>query len=130
MRCVGEHIDRLNSCNLIIFVQKCQIASLCCGVTTYINNSLWVRAQNYVHHVGVHAGTRRVGNNYFGATVLLYKLFGQNIFHVARIEQCINNVVYLRIYFSIFYCFRYIFNADYLLCLLCHKVCDGSRARI
>ena len=78
----------------------------------------------------MHSGTWRVGDDDIWATVLGDEVIGQDIFHIACIEEGILDVVHLRIHLCILDSLWHVFDADYLLCLVSHEVGDGSRAGV
>ena len=125
-----EHINRLNGSHLVVVVHQLQVASLGSRVATYIHDAVRSRIQDYVHYIRMHSGTWRVGDDYVWATVLGDEFVGQNILHVACIEEGILDVVHLRIHLCILYGLWYVLDTDYLLCLVSHEVGDGSRAGV
>ena len=58
--------------------------------------------------------------------MLTDKVFCQNVFHVACIEECIINLINFRVYFCIFYCLWNVFNTNDFLCLLSYEVSNSS----
>ena len=86
--------------------------------------------ENGFHHVGVHACSRWVGDNDVRAPVLADEVVGQNILHVAGIEQRVADAVNLRIDLGVLNGFGNIFNADNLFRLTGHEVCNGACARV
>ena len=130
MMCMREHIYRLNGNHFIFSIQQRQVACLRCRITTDINNTFGFGKQNRIYYIIVHTCTRRIGNDNIRTTVFINKLLSKNIFHISRIEQCIGNMVYLRIYFSIFNRFRHILYANHFLCLTRHEICNCSGSGI
>ena len=58
--------------------------------------------------------------------MLCDEIVGQNILHIACIEEGVLDVVHLRIHLGILYGLWYVLDTDYLLCLVSHEVGDGS----
>ena len=75
----------------------------------------------------MHACTRRVGDDYVGATVFGDEAVGENVLHVACVEQCIGDIVHLAVFFCVFNGFGHIFYADDPAGAAGHEV--GYRAR-
>ena len=78
----------------------------------------------------MHAGTRRIGNDDFWTTMLLYKILGKNVLHIASIKQSIIQPVYTGVFFGIFYRFGNILDTYHLTGLSCHKIGNSTRASI
>ena len=121
-----EHIYRLNGSHLVVVIHQLQVASLGSWVAAYIYDAVRSRIQDYVHYIRMHSGTWRVGDDDVWTTVLGDEFVGQNILHIACIEEGVLNVVYLRIHLCILYGLWYVLDTDYLLCLVSHEVGDGS----
>ena len=121
-----EHIYRLNGSHLVVVVHQLQVASLGSWVAAYIYDAVRCCVQNHVHYIRVHTGTWRVGDDDVWTTVLGDEFVGQNILHVACIEEGVINVVYLGIHLGILDSLWYVLDTNYLLCLVSHEVGDGS----
>ncbi len=78
----------------------------------------------------MHAGTRRVGDDDVGATVLLYEGLVQHVLHVARIEQRVPDAVQPTVLLGILNGGGDILNANYLAALAGEEVGDSSGSRI
>ena len=118
---VREHIDWLDGCHLIIYVHHLEVASLCGRVATYIDDALRGCVQDDLDDIRVHTGTRWVGDDDVWATMLSDEVVGEDILHIACIEEGIGDVVYLGVDLGILDSLRYILNADNLTCLACHE---------
>ena len=125
-----EHIYRLNGSHLVVVVHQLQVASLGSRVAAYIYDAVRCCVQNHVHYIRVHAGTWRVGDDDVWTTMLSDEVIGQDILHVACIEEGVLNVVYLGIHLGILDSLWHVFDTDYLLCLVSHEVGDGSRTGV
>ena len=95
MRGMGEHIDGLNRFDLIAAIQRLQVTGLCGRIARYIDNTFRRGIQNGLDNVRMHAGTRRVGNDNIRLSVFFDKIIGQDVFHIACIEQRVLNAVEL-----------------------------------
>ena len=74
----------------------------------------------------MHAGTWRVGDDDVWTTMLSDEVIGQDILHIASIEEGVLDVVHLGIHLGILDSLWHVFDADHLLCLVSHEVGDGS----
>ncbi len=84
---VREHVDRLHASHPIIDIEQGQVAGLRSGVATHIHDATGSGKKNCLHHIVVHAGPGRVGNDDIGAPVLFDKLRREQVFHVTGIEN-------------------------------------------
>lgn len=125
-----EHIHRLYGSYLILRIHQLQVASLGCRVAAYVYDALWCCIQNDVYYVWVHSGTWWVGDDDVRSTVLCDEIVGQDILHVACVEEGVLDVVHLRIHLGILYGLWHVLDTDYLFCLVSHEVGDGSGAGI
>ena len=123
---VREHIDWLDGCHLIIYVHHLEVASLCGRVATYIDDALRGCVQDDLDDIRVHTGTRWVGDDDVWATMLSDEVVGEDILHIACIEEGIGDVVYLGVDLGILDSLRYVFDTNHLLGLVSHEVGDGS----
>lgn len=112
-----EHIHRLYGGYLILRIHQLQVASLGCRVAAYVYDALWCCIQNDVYYVWVHSGTWWVGDDDVRSTVLCDEIVGQDILHVACIEEGVLDVVHLRIHLGILYGLWHILDTDYLFAL-------------
>lgn len=69
------------------------------------------------YYVWVHSGTWWVGDDDVRSTVLCDEIVGQDILHVACIEEGVLDVVHLRIHLGILYGLWHILDTDYLFAL-------------
>jgi hypothetical protein len=83
---VGEHVDRLNGCDLVFGVEQSQIAGLCGRIAADIDDASWFGPQYDVDHIGVHSGAGRIHYHHVGTPVLGDEGVGEHIFHVAGEE--------------------------------------------
>ena len=74
----------------------------------------------------MHTGTWWVGDDDIWATVLGDEVVGQDVLHVASIEEGVGDVVYLGVDLGVLDGFWYVLDTDYLLSLVSHEVGDGS----
>ena len=65
-----EHIYRLHASHPIIDIEQRQIPRLGSRIATHIHDTSGSSKKQSLDDIVVHAGTRRIGNNYIGATVL------------------------------------------------------------
>ena len=93
MWCVREHIYGLHLYHLVLLVQVLQVARLCSRIARYINDAVWGCAQNSLHNVGMHTGTWGVGDDDVRTSVLCDKVVGEDVLHVACIEQGVADAV-------------------------------------
>ena len=127
---VGEHVDGLHTLHAIEVVEQAKVASLCGRVATHIDYAPWRSKADNVHHIAVHAGAGRVGDDDIGSAVVADKVCGEDVFHVAGIKERVVEPVKLGVDFSVGNGFGHILNAHHLTGLSCHKVGDGARAGI
>lgn len=114
MRRMREHVDRLDSLNLVILVEQCQVACLRGRIATYVDNAPRGSPYNGLYHVGVHSGTRRVSDDDVRAAVSGYELVCKDVLHVAGVEVSIADTVDFRINLCVFYGLGHILYADNL----------------
>lgn len=112
-----EHIHRLYGSYLILRIHQLQVASLGCRVAAYVYDALWCCIQDDVYYVWVHSGTWWVGDDDVWTTMLGDEIVGQDILHVACIEEGVLDVVHLRIHLGILYGLWYVLDTDYLFAL-------------
>ena len=125
---VGKHIDRLDGGNVVVGVEVVQVAGLCGRITRYIDDALRSSAEDGFYHIGMHAGTRRVGDDDIGATMFGDELIGEDVFHIAREEERVGDAVDLGVYFRVLDGLRDIFDANDLSGLTGHEIGDGAGA--
>ena len=53
-----------------MLAHEVEVAGLGSGIATYIYNTRGANATQHLHHIGMHASARRVGDDEVGATVL------------------------------------------------------------
>ena len=109
-----EHIDRLNVGDTIFSVEQLKVTSLGCRVAAHIDNDLWFGKQDGVDHVFVHTSTRRVGDDDIRTAMLVDEVNGENVLHVASIEERVVDAVYCRIDLCILNSLWHIFDAHNL----------------
>jgi len=130
MGCVREHVDGLHDADAVVTVKDLQVAGLRRGVTAHVDNALRGGTEDGLHYVRMHAGTRRVGDDDVGATMVADEFVGQDVLHVARIEQGVCNAVDFGVHLGVLDGFRHILYADDLPSLTGHEVGDGAGAGI
>ena len=123
---VREHVDGLYVCNAIFSVQERQVARLRRRVTAHIDQDFGRGIQDHFYHIFMHAGSWRVDDHHIRSAMSLHKFVGQNILHVAGIEEGIVDAIHCRVDACISYRLFHIFDADDLACVSRHKV--GYRA--
>ena len=92
---VGEHVNGLYGDYFVAGVEQGKVAGLGGGVAADIDDALGVGIEYDLYDVGVHAGTGRVGDDDIGMTVLTDEVVGEDVFHVAGIEQGVGDAVEL-----------------------------------
>ena len=127
---VGEHVDRLHGDHLVGGVEVGQVAGLRGGVATDIDDAARACAEDGLHHVGVHAGTWRVGDEHVGSAVQGDELIGEDVFHVSGKEQGVVDAVDAGVFLGIVDGFGHILDADDLPGLSCHEIGDGAGAGV
>ena len=93
MRSMREHVNRLHLLDAVCHVKSLQVACLGGWIAAYIYYALRVSTQDCLDNVGMHAGTRRVGDDDIGASVLGNELVVENVLHIACIELGVGYVV-------------------------------------
>ena len=86
MVCMWKHIYRLYGCYLIFFIEQLQVARLSGWIATYVNNTFGLGKENDNSHIGLHGGTRWVGNDDIRTAILIDEILGQNVFQVNAAE--------------------------------------------
>ena len=119
---VGEHVNGLDFCNFIVGVHQAEVAGLGGWIAADIDYTLRFCIQYGLHDIGMHAGTRRVGNDDVGSVMLCYEVVGQDVLHISGKELCVTDAVNLRVYLRIFYGLWNILNTDNLRCTFGNKV--------
>src|SRR5690554_4125878 len=74
-----KHIHRLHTGNAVAYIQQLQITRLGGRVTAHIYDLIGSRIQDGLYHIGMHSGTRRIGNDDIAATVLLKQLGSKQV---------------------------------------------------
>ena len=88
-----EHIDGLHGGDAIISVHVMQVTGLCGRVAADIDDALGGSTQDGLHHVGMHTGTWRVGDDDVRPPVFSDEVIGEDVLHVAGKEQRVRNAV-------------------------------------
>lgn len=127
---MGEHIDGLHGHDLILFVEVVQVARLSGGIAGDIDDALGGGAKDGLHYVGVHAGTRRVGDDHVGTAMLGDELVGEDVLHVTGEEEGVGDAVNLGVHLGILDGLGDVLDADDLTGLARHEVSDGARAGV
>ena len=122
-----KHIYGLYGRNPVFGVEQLQVACLGGRVAAHIDDALRFSPKDDVHHILVHACPWGVGNDDVGPAVLLDKVIGQQVLHVAGVEEGVGNAVDVRIDFGILYGLGYILDAYHLASLSSYEV--GNRSR-
>ena len=94
---VREHVYGLHLRYPVFFIKQGQVAGLRSRVAAHIHYGGRFDFKNFTDQLFVHAGTRRVGNDHIGATVLRKETVVAYVNHVAAgkvavfdaVEQCV-----------------------------------------
>ena len=130
MGCMWEHVDGLHGCHAVVGIHIVQVTGLCGRIAADVDDALGGCIQNGFHHVRVHAGTRRVSDDDVRPSVLSNEVVGQDVLHVAGIEQRVLDTINLAVDFGILNGLWHVFNANDLSGLFCHEVGNGTRSCI
>ena len=122
MRGMREHIHRLHGNYAIGSIEILQVARLSGWITAHVDDALGGCPENGLHYVGVHACTRRIGDDDIRTSMLLDESVVKDILHIACIEAGVRNAVELGVDLRILDGFRHIFDADDLSRLTGHEV--------
>ena len=125
-----EHVNGLHGCDTIIGIHQLQVTGLCGRVAADIDNTFGGCIEDGSHYVGVHAGTWWVGDDDIRTSVLGNKVVGQDVLHVAGIEQRVLDAINLAVDFGVLDGFRHVLNTDDLTGFLRHEVGNGTSACI
>ena len=125
-----EHIDGLYGNHTVVGIHIVQIAGLSGRIAGYVDDALRGGTKDGFYYVGMHACTWRVGDDNIRTAVFGNKLICKNILHIAGIEQCVLNIIYLRVDLCILDCLGHVFNTYNFLGFLGYKVGNGSCAGI
>ena len=123
---MGEHVDGLYLCDIVGRMELLQVTGLSGWVTADIDDTFGCSTENGLHHVGMHAGTRGIGDDDIRTTVLRDKIIGEDILHVAGIEEGVFNAIDLRVDLGILDSLRDIFDTDDLAGFLRNEVGNGA----
>ena len=104
MRGMGEHVDRLDSGNAVIDVEVMEVAGLCGGVARDVDDSLGGSPEDSLHDVGVHAGTRWIGDDHVRTAMFMDEIVGEDVLHVSSIEKGVGNAIDFRVHLRILDC--------------------------
>ena len=127
---VGEHVDRLDGHHAIVYIQIMQVACLGGRIAGDVDNALGSSTEDGLHHIRMHAGTGRVGDDDIRTSVLSNEVVGEDILHIASKEQSIVDTINLRVDLRILNSLRHIFDTDDFPCLSGHEISDGASAGI
>ena len=123
---MGEHIDGLNSQYFVLRIEVLQVACLGGWIATDIHDALGSCTEDGLYHIGVHTCTRRIGDDDIGTSVLGNELIGEDVLHVAGIEEGIVDVVDLGIDLGILDGLGDILDTNDLTGLTSHEVGNGT----
>ena len=87
MMSMRKHVHRLHSGYLVVLVEQLQVACLGCRVATDIDDAFGTGEENGIHHIGVHASTWRVGDDYIWPSIGVDELLVEYVLHVASKEK-------------------------------------------
>ena len=90
---MGEHVDGLYGSDTIVGIHQLQVTGLCGWVAADIDNTFWSCIEDGFHHVRVHTGAWGIGDDDVWATVLGNEVVGQDVLHVASIEEGVLDAV-------------------------------------
>lgn len=127
---VWEHIHWLYCHHAIVLVKQLQIACLGGRIATHIDHLARCGKEDDIYHIGMHAGTWRVGDNHIGTTMTLDELAVENVLHVAGIEDGVVYAIELGVDLGILDGLGYIFDAYHQACLTGYKVGNGAGAGV
>ena len=127
---VGEHVDGLDSGHAVVGVEVVEVTGLSGGVARDVDDALGGCPKDGLHHIGVHAGTGRVGDDHVGATVLGDEVVGEDVLHVSGIEKGVGDAVDLGVDLRVFDGLGHVFDADDLTGFLCYEIGDSASAGV
>ena len=107
-----------------------QVARLCGGIAGDIDDALGGGAKDGLHHVRVHAGTRRVGDDHVGTAMLGDEVVGEDVLHVTGEEKGVGDAVNLGVHLGILDGLGHVLDADDLTGPTGHEVGNGTRTRV
>ena len=122
MRRVREHVHGLHLLHLVQRVEQLQVSRLSGGIAAHIHNALGSGVHYHLHHVGMHSGTWRVGDDNIRLAVPGYEIISQDVLHVARKERRVAYAVDGGIHLGVLDGLRHILDAHHLACLARHEV--------
>ena len=64
-----KHIHRLRHGDGVLLLKSLQISCLTGGIAADINDAIGASMQNRLQHIGMHAGSRRIGDDHIGSPV-------------------------------------------------------------
>ena len=90
---VREHIDWLDMGDLVVGIEQLQVASLGGWVAADIDDALRVGIHDDLDNVWMHACSWWVGDDDIRTTVIADEVIGEDVLHVASIEQRVIDMV-------------------------------------
>ena len=90
---VGEHVDGLNARNAVVLSEDFEVASLRGRVAAHVNNALRGGIHDGFHDIRMHACSWWVGDDDIRTTVIADEVIGEDVLHVASIEQRVIDMV-------------------------------------
>ena len=130
VRRVWEHIDGLDSGNTVVCVEVVEVTSLRSRVAGDIDDALGSCPENGLHHIWMHTSSGRVSDDHIGTAVLGDEVVGEDILHIAGIEEGVGDAVDLGVDLRILDGLGHVFDADDLTGFLCNEVGDGASAGV
>ena len=130
VRGVGKHVDGLDGGNTVVGIEVVQVAGLCGRVARDVDDTLGGCPENGFYHIGMHAGTGRIGDDDIRTTMFGDEIVGKDILHVAGIEKGVGDAVDLGVDFCILDGLWDVFDANHLSGLARHEIGDGAGAGI
>ena len=127
---VGEHIHRLHFCHAVVTIHHAQVTRLGGWIAADIDDALRLGIQYGLHHIGMHTGTWRVGNDNVRPAMLGNEVVGKYVLHVTSKELRIADAVNLRVYLCILNGLRHILYAYDLCRFPCNEIGYRSGAGV
>ena len=130
VRGVGKHVDGLDGGNTVVGIEVVQVAGLCGRVARDVDDTLGGCPENGFYHIGMHAGTGRIGDDDIRTTMFGDEIVGKDILHVAGIEKGVGDAVDLGVDLRILDGLWDVLDANHLSGLARHEIGDGAGAGI
>ena len=126
MRGMWEHVDGLHATDAVVLSEHFKVAGLRGRIARHVYDALWSCIHNGFNDVGMHAGTGWVGDDHVRPAMPCDELIGQDVLHVACIEQGVVDVVQSRVDLGILNGLGNVFYADDLMGHAGHEIGNGA----